>query len=118
MECTRTTDRDIVLLELSGRMDTVGVDGVEPRFYASLATEGRGTVVDLSRVTVLTSMGIRLLVSGAKTAKSKGLRVVLVAPAGPVRDVLDNGGITEIIPAFADRTAARAALAGASGGVA
>jgi anti-anti-sigma factor len=103
----------LVYLELSGRMDTAGVEKAEARFFALFAPRAVNTVFDLTKVIILTSMGMRLLISGAKTAAAKSFRTVLVAPAGPVRDVLDNTGIGELIPIVEDGAAARSLLRGA-----
>jgi anti-anti-sigma factor len=91
-------------------MDTTGAEKAEARFFALFAPRARNTVFDLTRVSILTSMGMRLLISGAKTAQAKGFRAVLVAPAGPVRDILDHGGINELIPIVNDGDAARKLL--------
>jgi anti-sigma B factor antagonist len=107
------TSPDLVHLEVSGRMDTAGVEKSESRFYALFAPRGVDSIFDLSKVTILTSMGLRILIAAAKTAQSKGFRVVLVAPAGPVRDVLDHAAIEELIPVVPDGAAARLLLRGA-----
>jgi anti-sigma B factor antagonist len=101
---------DLVRLELSGRMDTAGVEKVESRFYALFAPIGVSTVLDLTKVVVLSSMGLRLIITGAKTARAKGFRLVLVAPRGPVRDVLDGAAIGELLPIADDVAAAKTLL--------
>ena len=103
-------------LEIAGRMDTAGVERNEARFFALFAPRALDTILDLSKVSLITSMGLRLLISSAKTASSKGFRVVLVAPAGPVREVLDHAAIGELTPLVDDVAAARALLS--AGGVA
>jgi len=100
----------MVYLELSGRMDTAGVEKSEAQFFALFAPRAVNTVFDLTKVTILTSMGMRVLISGAKIANAKGFRTVLVAPAGPIRDVLDHAGIDELIPIVDDGVAARSLL--------
>jgi anti-anti-sigma factor len=106
----RTGER--IHLELSGRMDTAGVEKNEPRFFALFAPHGLATIVDLTKVTLLTSMGLRLVIGAAKTARSKGFALALVVPPGPVRDVLDGAAIGELVPIAADAAAARELLAG------
>jgi anti-anti-sigma regulatory factor len=59
-------------------------------------------------------MGIRLLVTGARTAKAKGTKVVLVVPPGPIRDVLESSSVDQIVPVVADATLALARLRDAS----
>jgi anti-anti-sigma factor len=104
----------LVRIEIAGRMDTAGVERAEPRFFALFAPRAVDTILDLSNVTLLTSMGLRILIASAKTGQSKGFRVVLVAPRGPVRDVLEHAAIGEVTSLVDDLDAARARLAGIS----
>jgi hypothetical protein len=62
-------------------------------------------------------MGLRVLITSGRTAGARGFRIVVIAPAGPVRDVLDHAGIGELVPVADSMTAARALLAkgGAAG---
>jgi anti-anti-sigma factor len=91
-------------------MDTAGVEKNETRFFALFAPKGVDTVFDLTKVTLLTSMGLRILISGAKTAAARGFQTVIVAPPGPVRDVLDHAAIHELMPVVADGASATSRL--------
>jgi anti-sigma B factor antagonist len=104
------TSDSLVYLELSGRMDTAGVEKAEARFFALFAPRATNTVFDLTKVVILTSMGMRILIAGAKIAAAKNFRAILVAPAGPVRDVLDSTAIGELIPIMEDAAAARSLI--------
>lgn len=107
---TADSSERIVHISISGRMDTASVHAQEARFYALFAPRGASAIFDLSAVTFLASMGIRLLITGAKTAQAKGARVVIVAPPGPVRDTLDLAAIERLIPFAEDVPSARALL--------
>ena len=48
-----------------GALGTLGVDQIETRFTASIVPSGKHALVDLSGVTFLSSMGIRMLVATA-----------------------------------------------------
>lgn len=98
-------------VELDGRLDTPGVDAIEMRFNASVLAAGRNALVDLSQVSFVSSMGVRLLITAAKTAKARQQRLVLVVPAGPVREMLEITAIDTLIPMFMQRDEAQAALA-------
>ena len=65
---------------LSGRLDTEGVDRVEARFNAATASDRQHAIVDLSEVTFIASMGIRMLVTAAKTLSRDRARIVLLSP--------------------------------------
>lgn len=100
-----------VNVELAGRLDTLGVDAIETRFNAGVLAADRSALLDLSRVDFVSSMGVRLLITAAKTMKARQQRLLLVVPAGPVREMLEMAAIDTLIPMFAQRDEALAALA-------
>jgi anti-anti-sigma factor len=98
-------------VEFVGRLDTLGVDAVETRFNAVALASGRSALLDLSRVEFVSSMGVRLLITAAKTKRARQDRLVLVVPEGPVREMLETAAIDTLIPMFVQRSEALAALA-------
>lgn len=110
MELTIESSPELICVALSGRMDSAGVDKAEARFFASFASRGVDTLFDLTHVTLLTSIGLRVLISGAKTVHARGARVALVAPPGPIREVLEDAALHELMAIADDRTAAAAKL--------
>lgn len=90
---------------LKGRLDTPGVDRIETRFGAALANGGHG-VVDLSEVTFLASLGIRMLITAAKSLERRGNRLVLVAPRPLIDQALRHSSVDQIIPVARDFDAA------------
>jgi len=90
---------------LKGRLDTAGVDKVEARLNAALAHDKHG-VVDLSGVTFLASMGIRMLIGGAKMLNRRGKKLVLIAPRPLVDQALKHTALDDIIPVAQDLDAA------------
>src|SRR4051812_33026801 len=97
MEMTMTdVQDDAVKIALRGRLDTTGVDAIETKFSA--AAKGKHALVDLSGVSFLASMGIRMLFSSARVLKTGGFRMIVLAPQELVSEVLDNAGVTQIIP--------------------
>jgi anti-sigma B factor antagonist/stage II sporulation protein AA (anti-sigma F factor antagonist) len=101
-----------VSVELVGRLDTLGVDAVEMRFNAAALAAGRSALVDMSRVEFVSSMGVRLLITAAKTMKARQQRLLLVVPEGSVREMLETAAIDTLIPMFVRRDDALAVLAG------
>jgi len=94
---------------LRGRMDTTGAVLIELPFN-TVAAEQRAIVVDLSAVDFLSSYGIRVLLVGAKLAKSKGGKLAIVCPDNNIAKVLNTTGMNELIPTFQDENAALAAV--------
>jgi anti-anti-sigma factor len=94
---------------LIGRLDTAGVDKVETRLNAALVRD-KHAVVDISEVTFLASMGIRMLISAAKMLNRRGKQLVLIAPRPLVDQALKHASLDEIIPVAPDFQTAAALL--------
>lgn len=103
---------DIRLIKLIGHLDSMGVNVIETKFEGYCAGKNVRALVDLSSVDFVTSAGIRLLVTNAKSLLSRGGRMVLLAPTSSVRDVLDLTGIPDIIPMYEQLESAEAVLLG------
>jgi len=89
-------------VSIHGRLDTSGVGSIETRFIAATASSGKNTIVDLSDVPYLTSMGIRMLIVAAKAAKGKNAKIVLFGVQGLVREVFDHVSLGHVIPIASD----------------
>jgi anti-anti-sigma factor len=95
---------------LRGRFDTTGAVLIELPFN-KIVTEKQRILVDLSAVSFLASYGIRVLLVGAKIAKGKSGKLVLLCPESNVAKVLKTAGTDTLIPLFDTEAAATAALA-------
>ena len=108
MEVSDAEGGTVVKLALRGRLDTAGVDRVETRFLAMAVSGGRDAVVDLSGVELITSMGIRMLISAARGMGQRQTRLVLFGAQDLVREVLETAAIdtlVALVPAEADALA-------------
>lgn len=94
-------DGNVTCIRLNGRLDSPGVDRVETRFVAALVAAGRPAVVDLSGVSFLASMGIRMLISSGRALNLKGSKMVLFGATSLVQNVLDHVALDQIIPVVA-----------------
>lgn len=100
----------IHLIKLIGTLDIMGVNEIETKFAGYCSGENARVLVDLSGVDFLASIGIRLLVSNAKSLLSRNGRMVLLNPTLSVREVLDLTGIPDIIPMYDQLESAEAVL--------
>ncbi len=82
---------------LSGSLDIVGVAEVEMEFI-QIAALGKSMIVDLSEVSFLASLGMRMLLSAAKKLHADGRKMVLVAPQSAVRAALEIVGFQMLLP--------------------
>jgi len=67
-------------------------------------------LIDLSRVSYLSSAGLRVLLIAAKTAKLRGGKVAIAAPQAPVKDIIVMSGFDKLIAIFSDTAAGLASL--------
>ncbi len=100
-------------IALNGRLDIAGADVVATPL-AALSGSKSGLVIDMSGVTFMSSIGIRQLVSAAKTMTRRGGRLVLLKPNDVVTEVLQTTGITDLLPIARSESEAAAMVASAS----
>jgi len=106
-------DKNITLIKLNGRLDIVGVNQIETKFAGYCSGENMRVIVDMSEVSFLSSIGIRLLVTNAKSLKSRSGKMVLMNPTPDVMNVLEITDIPAIIPVYSKLESAEAVLLGA-----
>lgn len=97
MEVTEL-DGKAIKIALRGRLDTAGVDQIETRFSASIVPGGHQAIVDLSGVSFIASMGLRMFITVARSVGKKGGKLVLLSPQAMVNEVLANAALADIIP--------------------
>ncbi len=103
-------ENGIRVLKLTGKLDNDGTHSVEREFIQFCAGEQAYVLVDLSRLTYLSSIGIPLLVNSAKAVAGRGGRMALVAPQTNVKAVLEMTGVTHMIRIYKDMATARERL--------
>lgn len=101
------------LVTLNGILDSHGVYNLEVDFIR-YCVEGRHNVlVDFSKVSYISSIGIHMLIHTAKLVRARGGKMALLDPQHNVADVLEVVGALHIISIY---YGLRSALAGMSGG--
>jgi anti-sigma B factor antagonist len=98
------------LVVLRGKLDVAGASSIELKFSATAGAR-KAVVVDLSGVSFVASMGMRLLLLVGKTMAARGGKMALLSPVPDVASVLRTAGIDTVIPIYGARDAAVAAVA-------
>lgn len=106
---SETLDGGITKVNLVGRLDILGAQKIDLHFSV-IAGSHRKVIVDLEQVEFLASMGLRTLIVGAKSVKSKGGRMVLLRPRPEVEKVIVDSGTDTVIPVMYELEAAIAAV--------
>jgi anti-anti-sigma factor len=97
-------------ISIAGRLDIVGTGEIETKFTALAAATAKRVVVDLTKVTFLASIGIRALITAAKSQQQRGGRVVLVVEENStVAKTLEVTGVDTILPMFTESAKAEQA---------
>ncbi len=109
----KASDEEVTYLCLQGRLDLEGTEEIESRFSLTATSSTRPVVVDVSEVSFLASLGMRMFVTAAKSLRSKGLALVLLAPNEVVRDALEVTGLSQLLQIADDEAAARRLVQGA-----
>ncbi|EHL99970.1 STAS domain protein [Acetobacteraceae bacterium AT-5844] len=108
MQVIESGVEDLNLAALEGRLDTATVPAVEQDLLALV--KGKGLVLDLSGVRFVSSAGLRVLLKAAKAARAGGSGFAACGLQPAVHEVFEIGGFLQIIPTFATRGEAIAAL--------
>jgi anti-anti-sigma factor len=83
---------------LGGRLDSLSVGEVETRFIANIVPREQSAVIDLSQVSFIASLGIRMLLGTARALGRNGAKLALFGATDPVMEIIETTAITDIIP--------------------
>lgn len=103
-------EQDLVHIKLRGRLDTAGTGEIDTKFTAMISPRGKHALVDISEVSFLASMGIRMLVSVARTLGRRQKRIILYGPPSMVTQSIENSGLKETLSLMGSEVEARANL--------
>jgi len=101
---------DVHRVALDGRLDAPSTQAIEESFE-EMITAAKYVVVDLEKISFVGSIGIRLLMTGAKLKAKKGGKMVMVVTDAKIRWVIKSTGTDQLIPVFDNVDAAIAAFA-------
>lgn len=109
MEITTKEYKRVVVIEVSGRVDSSTADQFEQAVMSPIGEGKKNLVLDLSGVEFLSSAGLRTLVMARKEVQKSSGAVRLAQPSQRVRDTLDIAGLDVLFETFPDRESAIAA---------
>jgi anti-anti-sigma factor len=90
------------VVKLIERIDSVTSRDVESALQEIVATGARNLICDCAATNYVSSTGLRIFLTIAKTLKKTGGQLFIVCPrTSYVFEVLETAGFTHIIPVFA-----------------
>lgn len=94
---------------IDGRLDSTGVDAVEIRFQTGIASAEAVVIVDLSKVSFIASLGIRMLLSAARSLRNTGRKLLVFGANTAVSEILRTTALADVIPVLQSEAEALAA---------
>jgi anti-anti-sigma factor len=110
MDMTQERDGDVVVVRLSGRLDSGAAPGAEERLSAAISGAVPRIAIDMSALTYVSSAGLRVLLVAAKKVQQQNGKLALGGLAENVRAVFAATGFDTIIAIESDAAAAVAAV--------
>lgn len=101
---------EVNYLALRGRLDAAGVGEVELKLTGHTVPTGKPLLLEMSEVTFLASLGLRMLLTIAKALEQRGAKTVLLNPQPAVGEVLKVSGFDQLMPVYTDKAVALAFL--------
>ncbi len=100
MQIQAKKDQNVLIVSVTGRMDTVSAPEFQKQMEDLLEQGETGIVMDFGKLEYVSSAGLRSILVAAKKAKSLGGQVSRCALQDMVRKVFDISGFTGMLPVF------------------
>jgi len=111
MELREESLGEVVVLAVTGRIDSNTAPTLGERLSETFATSRRRLVLDLRQLEYMSSAGFRILLLAARRAEETGSRFVLCSLSRKVHQMFELGGFLDLFSIAASRedaiTAAR-----------
>lgn len=108
-----TVEAGMTRIELIGKLDVAGEAEIGDQLRSLVEVNKTDFLVDMSQVTYLASLGIRLLFAAAKKLSGEGKKLVVLKPQPMVEETLETSGTVKFIPIAPDEEAALEIITGA-----
>jgi len=103
-------DPAIHRVTLRGRLDAAGAEAIDQRFSAAVGSVGKHALVDLTEVSFVASLGLRMFISVARVLQRRGAQMILFGAQPQVMEVFDAIALDQMMPVVATEAEARARL--------
>jgi anti-sigma B factor antagonist len=91
-------DDRITHLAIIGQLDIGGLHAIDVKFHGYTAARRLPTLVDISGLDFIASLGMGMFVSCARSLQRSGAKMVLLSPRPEVEEALKAVGIDQGIP--------------------
>ncbi|MCL2044287.1 MAG: STAS domain-containing protein [Treponema sp.] len=91
-----TNENETVILSLEGRLDTITAP-LLGNALSSAFDEAKKITIDCSKLTYVSSAGLRILFTGQKTADENGILMMLTGVPEEIMEILEMTGFSDIL---------------------
>jgi len=112
MEIKEENRGEVKIIGLRGRLDATTSPGVEKRLLELVAQGEVRIAFDLSGLSYISSMGLRVLMVVAKQVQTAGGKLALATLSDSVREIFNLAGFTQLFSVFQTVDEAAAYCAG------
>jgi anti-sigma B factor antagonist len=106
MQIAQQKCRDIVVLEVRGRIDSTVADAFKQQVLAAIGDKPMRLLLDFGQLEFISSIGLRILVLAAKRLAAVHGKLLFCGLEGAVREVFELAGFTAVATVFPNRDAA------------
>ncbi len=92
------------MIEVSGRVDGMSAEELRQKLFAEIDAGARQVVLDLAKVSYMSSAGLRELVAAYRRLQEASGDLRLAQPSSRVLDVLEMSGLDTIFQIFLSQT--------------
>lgn len=110
MQISEEKNGDVLTVGLKGRLDSASSKTVEEFLLKKIDAGEKWLVLDLSQLDYISSVGLRVFMMGAKRLKVVQGKIVVCSLTGPIKQVFEIAGFTNLFPMFDSREAAAAGV--------
>ena len=102
MEILETKKNDFTILALEGRLDTLSSASLDSKLKDLMDKNENKIIIDLTNLNFISSSGLRVLLTIAKTVKGEG-KLALCSLQEHVKEVFDVAGFTMLFAIFSSK---------------
>ncbi len=110
MNINESVIENVRLVELDGRLDTVTAPDFQQKLLATVGDGNGQYLVDCSKLSYISSSGLRVFLMGLKKVKSGGGKLVLAALQESIAEIFEIAGFSKLFTIAANKDEALAHL--------
>jgi len=103
MDIIETIEKDVTIVSLNGRLDTLSSTPLEEKLLKIIVDNGNNIIIDFSQLDFISSSGLRVLLTAGKKLKSSAGKLVLCSLKDHVKEVFEVAGFSMLFQMFSSQ---------------